>query len=441
MEVTPKLWHDMFENSNNREVEHLAIENIFGKPPRWILNWGITLIIIFFALIISISAFIKYPDKLLMSGYLISTNKPTEVFSNISGVIDSIYCSENSTVFENDIVIRIKSNLSFNDKSELETFLANFEFCQNTDEYLDINFPRGLILGDIAGLYSNLQNEFSNFQYYLNDKTSLNKVRSINNEIDQIKILNSSIEIQKEYFDSTLTYTMNDLSRNRILRAQGVVSEVERENSEVKTLNEKRNVESFKSNIISNKIRIQQLESEVLRIKEERLKDISTKIYQINQLIIQIKEEIKKWERNYIIKSTQDGEISFTKRWAINDYVKAGDHLVTILPNTKNQTFIIEGLLPLKSSGNLEIGQDAIIKFENYPSNQFGFIWGKVLDISTIPTEDNYRVTIEIPRKLITNLKKEIPTKQLLKAVVEINTNEYSLLERMFQNIFSIIKK
>jgi hypothetical protein len=49
-----------------QKEEHLAIENIFGKPPGWILNWGIILGFTFLIVCFGVAYFIKYPDKLSM---------------------------------------------------------------------------------------------------------------------------------------------------------------------------------------------------------------------------------------------------------------------------------------------------------------------------------------------------------------------------------------
>ncbi len=96
--------------------------------------------------------------------------------------------------------------------------------------------------------------------------------------------------------------------------------------------------------------------------------------------------------------------------------------------------------MPIKSSGTLKVGQKAIVNLENYPSNQYGTVNGIVKDISLLPNEENYRVEIELPEGLKTTYKKEIPIRPSLKANVSINTQEYSLLERIFQNILDITK-
>jgi HlyD family secretion protein len=96
--------------------------------------------------------------------------------------------------------------------------------------------------------------------------------------------------------------------------------------------------------------------------------------------------------------------------------------------------------VPVRASGNLKTGQSALIEIENYPAGQYGMLRGEVTDIALIPTEENYRVTIKLPSSLETTYKKELPKNQLMKANVSINTQDYSLLERLFQNLYDLAK-
>ncbi|MGB4838937.1 MAG: hypothetical protein WBP08_08090 [Saprospiraceae bacterium] len=46
----------------------------------------------------------------------------------------------------------------------------------------------------------------------------------------------------------------------------------------------------------------------------------------------------------------------------------------------------------------------------------------------------------DLPSPFITTYKKEIPQNQNMTAMVNIQTKEYSLLERLFQNVWDVVK-
>lgn len=79
------------------------------------------------------------------------------------------------------------------------------------------------------------------------------------------------------------------------------------------------------------------------------------------------------------------------------------------------------------------------MELESYPSSQYGVIQARVDDFATIPNEDSYLVGLELPKPFETTYKKEIPQNQNLTANVTIQTKEYSLLERLFQNVLDVV--
>ncbi|HMU05235.1 MAG TPA: hypothetical protein PJ990_16495 [Saprospiraceae bacterium] len=76
---------------------------------------------------------------------------------------------------------------------------------------------------------------------------------------------------------------------------------------------------------------------------------------------------------------------------------------------------------------------------ESFPSTQYGVIQAKVADFSSIPNEDSYLVSLQLPTPFETTYKKVIPQNQNLTANVTIQTKEYSLLERLFQNVLDVV--
>lgn len=424
-----------------QKEEHLAIENIFGKPPGWILNWGITLGFVFLIVCLGVAYFIKYPDKLSMTGELIVGQKPIEMVPKVSGLIDSLFAEDKIIVNKGDILLTIQSTLDENSIVQFYAFEKSFKQVEFIPDYLKLKSPEDLNLGELMPSYTNLSHTFLEFQNFLRDASVFVKIDALHKEIEQINKLNKSLNKQGEYYNQDVSLTEKDYNRNVSLENDGVIAPVDREKAESKLLNEKRNLEAFKSNIISNDVRAQQLKTQIAELTAERRNGVNTRIFTINQQINDLKSKIVEWQDKYIIKVPITGRVAFNQSINANDFIKASEPLITIIPELNNdQSLTIEGLLPIKSSGTLKVGQKAIVNLENYPSNQYGSVHGIVKDISLLPNDDNYRVEIELPEGLKTTYNKEIPIRPSLKANVSINTQEYSLLERIFQNILDITK-
>ena len=141
------------------------------------------------------------------------------------------------------------------------------------------------------------------------------------------------------------------------------------------------------------------------------------------------------WEENHIIRAPFNSQVSHSQYLTKNKNVKAGDIIMTCIPEGLNDQMIAQGEISSKNAGKLQAGQKVIFQLENYPKQEFGTIIGSVSDFSLVPKEEKYLVKFALPNPLMTNYKKVIPSSQNMSSVVSIYTKEYSLLERLFQNL------
>ena len=97
--------------------------------------------------------------------------------------------------------------------------------------------------------------------------------------------------------------------------------------------------------------------------------------------------------------------------------------------------------MPIASSGKVRKGQRVIVRFSNYPDQEFGIVEGRVLAVSMGPQEDHYRVGNAIPLGLTTNYGICLPVAQEMKATAGIVTEELRLIERFFQPLKKILRE
>jgi hypothetical protein len=419
--------------------ETFAIQNIFGRPPGWLVNWGITVALLFVIVCLGIAAFIKYPDKLVMPAKLFTENPPVEIVSKMNAEVDSIYIKDKSAASRGDIILQFRSTVNEQDLDALRSFFIKLEGIDYIPDYLLIVFPKGLNLGAMSTSYTSMMQQYEEFQLFLRQSAIFTKIKALGNEIEQIKRINQSLSKQEFFYEKDVELTEKDFTRHNTLREQGVIADVEKEKAESKILNEKRNLEAFRTQKLNNEVRMEQLKTQISDLTSDRSSGVSTRIFTIHQMKEKIINEIKEWEELHILKSPFDGDISYTKYLTKNQFVKAGDIILTCVPHITGSSYMAQGKLPLRAAGTLEIGQNAILELESFPSAQYGVIKATVADFSTIPNEDSYLVNLALPNPFMTSYKKEIPQNQNLTATVTIQTKEFSLLHRLFQNVMDVV--
>lgn len=108
--------------------------------------------------------------------------------------------------------------------------------------------------------------------------------------------------------------------------------------------------------------------------------------------------------------------------------------------NIKQSQIIGRISLNYKDARKVAIGQKVNIRFENFPYMEFGYLKGKVKNVSLIPRNENYSIEVELPQDMKTNFDIPLNFSQEMKGSAEIITEDLRLIQRFFNPIKSILK-
>lgn len=167
-------------------------------------------------------------------------------------------------------------------------------------------------------------------------------------------------------------------------------------------------------------------------------KDISARDYRASVGLLLA--AIRVWEMSYCLVAPSDGKVQLLVQGAPNLYLSAGDIFARMVPEG-GETWIGRALLPIQRSGKVKVGQRVIVRFTNFPDQEFGVVNGRLSSVSLVPSEDNYMVEIAFPDGLTTNYRKNLPVSYEMKATAEIVTDDVRLIERFFQPLKKILKE
>jgi hypothetical protein len=125
---------------------------------------------------------------------------------------------------------------------------------------------------------------------------------------------------------------------------------------------------------------------------------------------------------------------------------KRSEEVFSIVPFQED--IIGQVLLPASGAGKVDVGNDVIIKLDNYPYIEFGSIKGKVKSISLVTKKlktetsniETYLVIVSLPDGLTTNYGESLYFKYEIKGTAEIVVKKRRLIERLFDNLKYRIK-
>ena len=425
----------------NKEIELRSeeVQEIMGQIPSWILRWGITVLFIIVLLLLSVSYFFKFPDTIRTDMILTGAHPAAQLVARNNGKLQHLFVKEGEKVSKNQYLAIIENPASTEDILNLKKSLQTV--IELPDSAIELFLPaKELSLGEIQSSYATFLRclqEYSNYRhlnYYLHKREILAK------QIEKYRIYLENLKRQHAVVQEQYSIAHNRYSRDSVLYARSVTSLFEYENATTTFLQSKHSLESSSSAIDNTSIQITSMEGSLLDLESEQTEKENILLHEFRTTTEQLLNNINSWELSYAIKSPIKGIVTFTKFWSVNQNISSGEVVCTVLPD-KDDTILGKALLPLQNSGKVKTGQRVIVRFSNFPDQEFGIVNGTVSSISLVPLDGNYTVEIAFPHGLTTNYGKTLPVSPEMQASAEIITDDLRLIERLFMPLKKILKE
>lgn len=429
----------MFKKSE--EVDHIVsrMPTRFGRQLTIIVVFTVTMFLI-------LSWAIQYPD-VNRGTVTINTHSPAiKLVSNVSGRLK--ICKKNhEQVLQGDILGYIETATVIEDFVKIDSQLSVHQVLNLDYRTLLKSLPSDVHLGILSEKYFSLIDALQQYANYYEHDLFGKQINNLQNlQKEQNRLLESSVR-QSIIVDSNLMIMNSFRRRDSILFSQNVLSLGDFDKNKLNLLSSSLNFEHAKSAVTSSKIEMHLTGStlqETLIKKEQVEKELNILVRSSLQ---NLEASLKTFEEAYIFRSPINGTIQYLKFWNNDSYVNANELIFSIVP--ANSSIIGQVSVANYAAGKIRIGQEVLIKLDNYPYEEYGLIKGKVKDISliTITQElkegvtEQYMVDVELPLGLQTDRGLTLDFKYELKGTAEIITQDKRLFERFFDNIRYLKKK
>lgn len=422
------------------EIRSEEVQEIINKSPSWIVQWGNALILLMLVLIFLLSYFIKYPDVIETKIVITSKVPPEKVIAQTTAKFEVINVKPNQIVESGEYLAILRNSAYSKDILKLKK-LVDSTIIDNQNFSFPVDSLPPLLLGEVSQSFSKFENDY--YEYIVNkelrplQKDSINEQFILLENKNRLDILIS----QKKINLSELKYLKKDLLRSRKLFKKGVISAKTKEAKEIEYLQSIKNYKNIESSISQIKEVINNSDKQFFSTKIKMSKSQVQLRKKMLQSFLYLKKSLNDWENKYVLKSHTKGYVNFFSFWSNHQSVKLNDLVFTIIP-FKNEKIIGKIEAPIVNSGKIKKNQSVHISLHNFPSEEFGEIYGKINSISLIPNEKgNYIIDVELPNKLITSVNKEIPFKQEMQGQGNIITEDLTLLQRIFYSFNKIFKR
>ena len=431
-----QILHESLHKQRSEEVTHIVehMPTKFGSVVTIVVLSLVGLILLFGWLV-------KYPD--VLKGDIILTNRqaPVKLISNTAGILQ-LYTDTGKIVAQNDYLAVIKNPASIQDVQKIDSLLKKVDIHHVNYEGHRHFFPEDISVGELNQDYFGFLSALYQYLDYYHEESFEAKQDILQKQLGTQKtlLLNATNNYSTEY----QKYKLNEgfYKRDSILYHEHVISADELEKAKLSLVSSKQQFEALEKDVANNKYQMQSIENQMRQTGIDNMdKQHDLEITMYNKYF-QLTDNIRSWEHKYVFISPFAGRVEFLNFWKNNDYIESGKEAFSIAPLEQN--VIGEVLLPEQGAGKVKIGQEVIVKLDDYPYTQFGSVKGKVTNISLVTNQqtnsnnqkvNNYLVTVSLPNNLQTNYGTSLDFHYQAKGTAEIVADKRRLIERLFDNL------
>lgn len=405
-------------------------EEVFGRPPRRILFWGNTVVLLILLAILVMAGFMAYPDTLQADITLSTRQSPIDIAATQASEIKEVLIADKQSVSAGQIVLVLHSLAAYEDVLAAEGALIRGE-----------RISTHLSMGELNTTYQDVVFKQRLKAHHSSTDVSGLKLSSTDKEVAKMLDLQGSMERQLAIQEKEFLNTERDYERSKKTLQEGLISQQESEKIENNWLAAKRQLEAYRNSIAQNSIRIEQLRSakvDISKTQIDREQNDDSGLFQARKNLLSAIEE---WKKRYLLHAPVSGLVSYSKPTLAGDMVRPDKPVFSVLPKFEEQKSLGLAKLPSVGSGKVEVGQRVRITLDNYPIDEYGMLEGKVEDIALKPDEKMWNLQVALPQQWETDRHKILPKQQNLTGRATIYTKNRTLLERLFGKVLERLNR
>ncbi|QTA86045.1 HlyD family secretion protein [Desulfonema magnum] len=425
----------------NFELRSELVQDIIGYIPHWITRWGITVIFMILVLLLVGSWIFRYPDVISSVVVVTTRHPPAAVVPKTGGKIEHLFVEDRQHVRSNDMLSVISSPADYHHVMELKQQLDEFGgFVSGPDAPEFIKFREDYKLGELQTAYISFLRQYADYRLFLELGYHHKKINSIEAQIEKHGRLYQQAQNQLELLKQQFRLSRNQYDRYSLEENKDFIAQRDIESLKSSLLQQRHSIKGAESSLENIKIQISELEKSVLDLNLQYQEQKGRLEAEGNRAYDALISQIKTWEHQYVLTSPIDGTVTFTTYWSVNQNARAGEAVMTVVPDAGLE-IIGKVTLPVQGAGKVKSGQKVIIKLANYPHEEYGTVRGKVRQISLIPEKDHYIAEVGFPKGLRSSYGKTLPFNQEMQGTAEIVTEDIRLLERILGPVKSLLKR
>jgi multidrug efflux pump subunit AcrA (membrane-fusion protein) len=426
------------KSNSNPEIRHTDdIQDIITTVPSWMLRWGITLFFCALLMLLSFSAFIKYPDIIKTQLKITSPNAPKQIVTKITGKLVKLLVDNNDEVKQGQALAYIESTanhakvlLMLNNLKQLQNRLKSNQSIASADFNNDVNNE----LGELQAAYQAFSEVYLMYKSSVENGFLLKKRIYLKKDITALVLQTNQLQSEKALQQRDFKLAEDEFSMHQKLAEQKVETPSELRQQESKYLSRKAPIMQTDAALINAGVDLLARQKDIMEL-DNQVQEQKIKFSQaLNSLISQTED----WKAKYVLSASEAGIINYAGIIQENQVINLGQDVFYV--NGGNEQFFGEMTIPQENLGKVKKGQEVLVKLKSYPFEEYGILRGQISFVSDVPYRDSiFKSKVTFLSKTSSDLRKPVYLKQGMVADAEIVTQDASILQRLTRSVIKAI--
>lgn len=407
-----------------------------------ILVTGLSVLLVFFGWLI------EYPETISGPVSITARQAPVRLVSNSSGKLHLLK-NNGDPVHENDLLALMDNPARLEDVLCVENFIHGTQLDSLVNNSGFIQLPEISAMGELSSVYFSFCSAFEKMVQYQTGRPYDKRKAGLTSQLNsQIQLFNHNRE-QMDTKARSLKIAGKNMHRDSLLFHSSAIAELDLERSSINYLGLLESTQAMNKEDASYQLQISDTRHQLQLLEvEQQETEMQLKMDLIGGYN-ELSSSIRQWRQKYVFAAPFAGTLEYLNFWHENDYLSAGTEAFSVVPT--DNPLLGQVYLPSQGAGKVAIGQNVIIKLDNYPYMEYGSIDGRVQSVSLLTNQaeavtrqnniHTYLVTVELPNRLTTNYGATLDFHYDIKGIAEIVTKPRKLLERLFDNLKYIASK
>ncbi|PHI18904.1 hypothetical protein CEQ90_15355 [Lewinellaceae bacterium SD302] len=420
-------------DSNNTRTQPRsdAISEILGTTPSYLVRFGNILVLVALVVTMWVAYIYRYPDVVSSRLTLTSVEPARRLTAPRNLTVDRILVEREDSVVAGATLMVFKSPARFKHVQFLENTLLQNGVAPTDSMLAEMDIVNSLILGEVQeDLYQFVE---AREKYLVARDRRLSGLsdREINRRIRQQETAMKSEKAVRDQLMKEVVMTARNLLRQQNLLDNGIIEQSEFDEVAETDLRTRRLLAASEGRIRDLTVNIELLDGQKEQFRSGEQTELEVASRNLRERYNLLLQAVESWKQTHLLVAPKDGIVLVNIDVREQQRFSADDELATLLPvNPQGVLGRID--LPLQGSGKVAVGDRVIIKFLNYPSEEFGSVAGVVESKSPIPSGDVIPILVGLPNGMVTNTGNRLEPVPFMRADAEIVVGEKRLLAWLF---------